>query len=435
VNAFSDLYTSYLRITLSSNSNGGFPTPDKSNFPRWTWRCALNILSARNFAFLCQRPRSTPTWKSEFTRHLDSLAQRIDFVRARLPSRLSRSVNIINNHLFHRYFLSLNKTVSLFNSQCRPRNAEQGRRRIARTRATLMTRSDSERVRNWKKAPLGTKPLSRQTFTRKGEETSPPWGSLSHRLDARRLSPRRSVLARARARARRSNFPESFSAGVNWKYKLQIRDAGPGSILRGREAAGWSSRIVLKWAVAREVSQLCPERDAPTDQLSRLRLKSASLSLFRFFFLSFLRPSRYSQGAATFPPRGKPVREQASRVHYAPAYGHRYARHEAFAVSGNISAAPAAKVSLSASRFGGCLSAREAWNARPKFRGRLFPEYASPQLAQPRCGGSPEGEIRLIRNFVQRAREFANYDGSIKIKGDKKGYTRRGNFAAKLVRA
>jgi len=34
VNAFSDLYTSYLRITLSSNSNGGFPTPDKSNFPR-----------------------------------------------------------------------------------------------------------------------------------------------------------------------------------------------------------------------------------------------------------------------------------------------------------------------------------------------------------------------------------------------------------------
>jgi hypothetical protein len=35
---------------------------------------------------------------------------RIDFVRARLSSRLSRPVNIINNHLFHRYSLSLNKT-------------------------------------------------------------------------------------------------------------------------------------------------------------------------------------------------------------------------------------------------------------------------------------------------------------------------------------
>jgi len=90
----------------------------------------------------------------------------------------------------------------------------------------------------------------------------------------------------ARAYARRSNFPESFPAGVNWKYKLQIRDAGPGSILRDREAAGRSSRIVLKWAVAREVSQLCPERDAPTDQLSRFRLKSASLSLS--FFLSLV---------------------------------------------------------------------------------------------------------------------------------------------------
>lgn len=29
-----NLYTSYLQITLSPNSNGGFPTPDKSNFPR-----------------------------------------------------------------------------------------------------------------------------------------------------------------------------------------------------------------------------------------------------------------------------------------------------------------------------------------------------------------------------------------------------------------
>lgn len=33
-NVFLILYTSHLQITLSSNSNGGFPTPDKSNFPR-----------------------------------------------------------------------------------------------------------------------------------------------------------------------------------------------------------------------------------------------------------------------------------------------------------------------------------------------------------------------------------------------------------------
>lgn len=33
----------------------------------------------------------------------------------------------------------------------------------------------------------------------------------------------------------------------------------------GRER--WSSWIVSEWAVAREVSQLCSERDAPTDQV------------------------------------------------------------------------------------------------------------------------------------------------------------------------
>jgi len=131
------------------------------------------------------------------------------------------------------------------------------------------------------------------------------------------------------------------------------------------------------------------------------------------------------------------VREQAGRVHYAPAYGHRYARHEAFAVSGNISAAPAAKVSLSASRFGGCLSAHEARNARPEFRGRLFPEYASPQLAQPRCGDSPEGEIRLIRNFVQRASLLIMTDRlkSREIKkGTRAGETLRRNLSERKLR-
>lgn len=35
----------------------------------------------------------------------------------------------------------------------------------------------------------------------------------------------------------------------------------------GMVGEGWSSWIVSEWAVAREVSRLCPERDAPTDRV------------------------------------------------------------------------------------------------------------------------------------------------------------------------
>lgn len=120
-----------------------------------------------------------------------------------------------------------------------------------------------------------------------------------------------------------------------------LRGVGEGKGRWWRER--WSSWIVLEWAVVREVSQLCPERDAPTNQ--GFAPVSASGSPFAS------RRSRYSQGAppTSFLPTFLQrlylarVRRRARasgliRVHYAPAFERsRNARHEAFAVSGNIS--------------------------------------------------------------------------------------------------
>lgn len=54
INAFLALYESHSRITLPQrrNGNGGFPTPDESNFPDRGWWRALNILSVRPELFL-----------------------------------------------------------------------------------------------------------------------------------------------------------------------------------------------------------------------------------------------------------------------------------------------------------------------------------------------------------------------------------------------
>ncbi|EZA57943.1 hypothetical protein X777_01958, partial [Ooceraea biroi] len=77
--------------------------------------------------------------------------------------------------------------------------------------------------------------------------------------------------------------------------------------------------IVLEWAVAREVSQLCLERDVPTDQLSRDSSSSLLASSSDYVW------STHERTTGARARAGRPV-----RVHYALAYERRYAKHEAF---------------------------------------------------------------------------------------------------------
>jgi len=96
-------------------------------------------------------------------------------------------------------------------------------------------------------------------------------------------------------------------------------------------------------------------------------------------------------------------------VHYAPVFERRNARHEAFAVSGNISAVEAAKVSLSGSCFVGCLSARPE-TFRPEFRGRHF--FTGAFFSPPPFPSSLLIDSNPVDKFNARVR--GNYDGSIK---------------------
>ncbi|EGI59186.1 hypothetical protein G5I_12683 [Acromyrmex echinatior] len=101
--------------------------------------------------------------------------------------------------------------------------------------------------------------------------------------------------------------------------------------------------IVLKWVVAREVSQLCPERDALTNQLPWGSFSSPSGSSSDIFRLSqtqiFPRSrhlpsalSAYTSPLAFVCVCGCVYTNSLIRVHYAPLFERRHARHEAFAV-------------------------------------------------------------------------------------------------------
>ena len=109
--------------------------------------------------------------------------------------------------------------------------------------------------------------------------------------------------------------------------------------------------IVLKWVVAREVSQLCLERDALTNQLPWDSFSSPSGSSSDIFHLSqtqIFPRSRHLPSALNAYTSHSCVcmcvyTSSLIRVHYAPLFERRNARHEAFAVSGNISTVETAK--------------------------------------------------------------------------------------------
>ncbi|KYN44217.1 hypothetical protein ALC56_01339 [Trachymyrmex septentrionalis] len=86
------------------------------------------------------------------------------------------------------------------------------------------------------------------------------------------LSSRRSV-----SRARRSNFLESSGERMPDPFRSYATEGDEG------RRSFW---IVLKWVVAREVSQLCPERDALTNQLPWGGFSSPSGSSSGIFRLS-----------------------------------------------------------------------------------------------------------------------------------------------------